>query len=225
MNIAPMTPQQIALNHEIGILGQAAYKAENNLDFPLAEKDAKESMSYGWGSGLGIETFAEASYYQGKDSQALWALKKMHEAGNTDSCETLYAWLLLKTGDVQGAAEAYNRTVPSIDPREVLYKEGQLNPENVNPTRLGNSILADLSLASPITGNGDYDKQQRVGWMEKAMASDPDSPLVNYYYARALQDNERHDSQHNALADEYFQRAAEMTNDPLLKARAQAQAR
>ncbi len=203
----PLTAAWKAKYRKAGMLAQAATAAMQSGDYAEAEANARAAVATGYDAGFAQETLAASLDAQGKSQEALQAYKVIADEDDLYPRNLLpYAWLLLKAGDYRQAALAYNKALPRIADGAVIEKQGEFSPNVPYPTELAAAIQAALGLELDWRGyHGTYKEaiQQSQTHFQKALALEPNSSLVNYYFGYGLKRLGR-----RVEAQAAFQRAA-----------------
>lgn len=209
--IAQPTPEQQAVEEQIGQLNHAAAVALHAGRYAEVETDARRFMMLSPMSGVADELLAQALDAQGKEQEALLAYQEVVEHTDVHPRNLLpYALLLLKTGHWAQAVEAYNKALPNLANGELVRANSHFSPAMLEPTALAIALHIALGLTNnwecDWAGNPQHDKALKE--YTKALQLAPDSDLANFYYAYGLQRLGR-----RVEAQAAFKKAAALGND------------
>jgi tetratricopeptide (TPR) repeat protein len=218
---AILTPYAKERISQQGELYSSAMNFLNEGRYAAAEAKARQALALG--SPLGQEVLAAALYAQGKDQEAFQVYKAIADRGaNAARNEYPYALLLLKSGHWAKAVEAYNTALTLGGDVDALQANSHFSPNVPQPAALEAAIRIGMGVTAD--GGGFYGtyqqrREQALAQFQKALALEPNNPLVHYYYGYGLTK-----AGQRAQAHTEFQKAADTGNASVKKAAKQAMA-
>ena len=209
--IEPLTPEGRAIFARRDSLTAAAMAALDAGRYDEAVAAARQSQSVRFDSGRNQEIVAHALFAQGKDQEALQAYQAIADRGGVHPRNLLpYALLLLKAGQWGQTVAAYNKQLPYLTDGDLMQAHSHFSPDVPRPRELEAAIHAGLGMT--YSGTAIWGRKllndQAVAHFREALALEPDSPLVNYYYGLGLRRMGR-----KAEAQAAFAKAAELGGD------------
>jgi tetratricopeptide (TPR) repeat protein len=219
--IRSLTPAQKAGLSQSFRYFDAARAAMNSGNYAEAEADARQCERVRPETGLEQDTLAASLYAQGKTQEALQVYKEIADEGGDFPRNLLpYALLSLKAGHWVQAVDAYNKALPHLGFGDLMRKNSDFAPDDVQPAELEAAIEIGMGLTgegADFHGTYQQRSEEAQTYFQKALALEPDSPLANYYSGYGLQQ-----MGHWQEAQTAFKKAAALDSNGAVKAAAEA---
>ncbi len=198
-----LTPAEVAALKEQNSLDDAAAASLDAGQYADAEEDARQSIAIGQDSGVAQEVLAAALDAQGKSQEALEVYQQMAFLGGDHARNLLpYALLSLKAGHWTEAVTAYNKALSDLSDGNLVRANSHFSPDVPQPKELETALHIALGLTYSYSATWGKHSQvdKATSEYKKAVALEPDSPLANLYYGRALRRLGRKAEAHAAFA-------------------------